>query len=104
MDINLLVVNVGNSRLSIGAFVAGELDHVVRVPNTDREAWRAALSEGWKKIEGRENRGVCGATVNPPVSEPLEHAIEQITGTRVQWVGREIDLPTKVLTEAPQET
>jgi type III pantothenate kinase len=42
--------------------------------------------------------------VNPPLIESLEHAVEQATGQRVQWVGREIDLPIQVLTDTPAET
>jgi type III pantothenate kinase len=36
--------------------------------------------------------------------EPIEHVVEQATGTRVEWVGREIELPVKVLTEEPEQT
>ena len=39
MDINLLVINVGNSRLALGAFIAGQLEFVKRVPNDDRAQW-----------------------------------------------------------------
>src|SRR5689334_22822430 len=104
MDINLLALNVGNSRLSLGVFVAGELEHVTRVSHGEREKWRDVITDAWKKIEDRENENVAGGTGNPPVSEPLAHVIEQVTGQRVQWIGRDIDLPIKVLTESPQET
>ncbi len=104
MDINLLALNVGNSRLSLGVFVAGELEHVARASHNEREKWRDVIADAWKKIEGRENASVAGVTVNPPVSEPLEHVVDQVTGQRVQWIGRDIDLPIKLLTESPQET
>ena len=32
MEINLVVLSVGNSRLAVGPFVAGELGEVARVP------------------------------------------------------------------------
>ena len=32
MDINVLVVNVGNTRLAMGVFMAGELQQVRRRP------------------------------------------------------------------------
>src|SRR5215218_9681146 len=104
MDINLMVLNAGNSRLAIGIFVAGELTYVNRVGHEQRGEWAARIQEAWAKIDGQENAAVVGATVNPPLIEPLEHAVDQATGQRVQWVGRDIDLPKKVLTDEPAET
>ena len=104
MDINLLVLNAGNSRLAIGVFTAGELTYVHRVAHEQRSEWPARIKEAWDKIAEHEGAAVAGATVNPPLIESLEHAVEQATGQRVQWVGREIDLPIKVLTDEPTET
>lgn len=104
MEINLLVLNAGNSRLSIGVFTAGELTYVHRVAHDQRSEWPARIAEAWEKVKGREGATVVGASVNPPLVESLEHAVEQATGQKVQWVGREIDLPIKVLTDEPTET
>jgi type III pantothenate kinase len=104
MDINLLALNVGNSRLAIGVFVAGGLEQVVRLPHTDRAAWPQAISTAWKLIEGRPRPAVAAASVNPAILEPLEHVVSQQTGEKTQWVGRELDLPIGVLTDAPAET
>src|SRR5262245_13096670 len=99
MDINLLVLNVGNSRLALGAFVAGELQHVTRISHDQRSDWPAAIASVWEKISGRENAVVVGASVNPALLEPVEHAVMQATQQRVEWIGRDIDLPIKVLTD-----
>ncbi|HEV8605145.1 MAG TPA: type III pantothenate kinase [Tepidisphaeraceae bacterium] len=104
MDINLLVLNVGNSRLAVGAFVAGELVQSVRIAHENRADWAGKIADAWKRIEGKENAGVAGASVNPVLNEELEHIVEKVTGKSVEWVGREIDLPIKVLTEKPEET
>src|SRR5436190_12502204 len=104
MDINVLVLNVGNSRLAIGVFVAGELEYVTRLPHVQRADWEGAIAQAWEKISDRDSAAIIGASVNPPLLEPLEHAVQQATGQAVQWVGREIDLPIKVLTDAPKET
>src|SRR5688500_971819 len=90
MEINLLVLNVGNSRLAVGVFVGGELEYVRRVGE----------EEGWNG-EGRIGGGV---SVVPAVMEPLEHVVSKVTKKKVEWVGREIDLPIKVATERPEET
>src|SRR5687768_3789505 len=98
MEINLLVLSVGNSRLAMGALVGGELQHVTRTPLDQRTNWAGRVAELWQRVAGKENAAVAGASVNPAVLEPLEHAIQQATGQKVEWVGREIDLPIKVLT------
>jgi len=99
-----MVLNVGNSRLAIGVFEGGELTHVTRLSHDQRADWVGKLMDAWKRIEGRENAAVAGASVNPAVMEPLEHAVEEVTGKKVEWVGRGIDLPIKVLTDQPAET
>jgi len=104
MDINLLAVNVGNTRVAIGVFVAGELKSVKRVAHAQSADWAGAIAQAWENIAEHENAAVVGASVNPTVMESLEHAIVQVTATPVAWVGREIDLPIKVLTQQPRET
>jgi type III pantothenate kinase len=103
MDINLLVLNVGNSRIACGTFVAGELRGVTRHAVDDRSSWQAAIVQAWSSFEGRE-AVVVAATVNPLVTEGLEHVVDLAIGRAVLWVGSEIDLPIRVVTEEPQET
>ena len=104
MDINLLVLNAGNSRLAIGVFEAGELTHTLRLPHAERNEWPAKIAEAWEKIKDSDEAAIVGASVNPGVLEPLEHVVKQTTGQRIAWVGRDIDLPMKVLTKEPRET
>jgi type III pantothenate kinase len=104
MDINLLVLNVGNSRLAIGVFEAGELRYVHRIGHEQRSDWPAVLADAWKRISDQENASVAGASVNPTILEPLEHVVHETTGRKVGWVGRDIDLPIAVLTDEPKQT
>jgi len=103
MDINLLCINVGNSRLALSVFIAGELEWVKRVSLDQKIEIEAAIEEGWGKLS-EVKADVAGASVNPVIHEQLEHTIVRITGRPVQWVGREISLPMKVLTDAPAQT
>jgi pantothenate kinase type III len=104
MDINLMVLNVGNTRLSVGVFVAGELQYSTRIPHAQRGEWAARLKETWSRIEDADQAAVAAAGVNPPLIEPLEHVVAQTCGAKVEWVGREIELPIKVLTDQPEQT
>jgi|SRR5688500_6518010 len=104
MDINLLVLNVGNTRLAVGVFVAGELEHVHRLHFDERDKLQEVVRECWSRIEDRDNPAVAGASVNPAAMESIEHAVAGVCGEKVDWVGREIDLPIRVLTEPPTDT
>ena len=104
MDINLMVLNVGNSRLAIGVFVAGNLEYVTRLAHTQRADWQGKIAEAWSRIAAKDNAAVAGVSVNPPVAAEIEQAVLAASGRGVEWVGKQIDLPIKVLTEAPAET
>lgn len=104
MDINLMVVGVGNSRLAVGVFVAGELRHVRRLPVEITPDLPAQLAEIWKEIAGRENAEVAAASVVPALVEPLSTILRDVTGTTPQWVGTDIDLPMTVATKVPAKT
>lgn len=104
MDINVLVLNVGNSRLAVGVFVAGELKYTNRLGYDARANWSGVLAEAWKLISSSDAPSVVGASVNPPLNGDVEAAVKQATAQTVQWVGPDIDLPIDVLTEKPAET
>lgn len=99
-----MVLNVGNSRLGIGVFVAGNLEFSTRIPHENRADWPGRIADAWERIKDRDNAAVAAASVNPPLIEPVEHAVQQAIGQKVEWVGRTIDLPIKVRTDAPDQT
>jgi type III pantothenate kinase len=102
MDINLLALGVGNSRLAVGAFAAGELRKVDRISLNDRDQWQAAIAKGWSGFDGAAV--VVAASVNPPLNPIIEEAARAVTGQSLQWIGREIDIPIGVETQNPRET
>jgi type III pantothenate kinase len=103
MDINLLAVNVGNSRLALGIFKLGALETVIRIGVDRRHEWQGKIEDAWARV-GDPDAPIVGASVNPPLVETVEHAVAQATGRAVQWIGSEIDLPIEVKTEKPSET
>jgi type III pantothenate kinase len=103
MDINLLVLNLGNSRLAIGTFAAGELTSTRRIAHTQRGDWAAQLADAWKPIESGD-AAVVAASVNPALDSALEDAVERATGRRIVWVGKDLELPSVVLTDEPELT
>lgn len=107
-----MVINVGNTRLAVGAFVAGELQDVVRVAHADRAGCQRALEQAWETVRQRDGAAIAGVSVNPAAMEAVEHLVHAVVAAakpggaapKVQWVGREIDLPIKVLTDPPTDT
>lgn len=104
MDINLIALNLGNSRLAIGVFHAGELVHTQRLGMDQQSEWVPAIRQAWAKIAPLPNASVTGASVNPPLEAAIEKVVHEVCDRQVQWAGRQIDLPIDVLTEPPQQT
>lgn len=104
MDINVMVLNVGNTRIAIGVFSAGELQQVRRLGEADRVNLPGIIEEMWKLIADKDSPAIAGASVNPAQLEAIELMVRERTGQQVQWVGRDIDLPIEVLTENPSQT
>lgn len=104
MDINLLAINVGNSRIAIGTFAAGELQQVVRVPNDRPDELGPVLLKEWQKLSGRDQPAIVGVGVNPAIMRRVEDAAMEVANRAVVWVGKEIDLPINVLTDSPNQT
>lgn len=104
MDINLLAVNVGNTRVTLGTFVKGEFTESVRINLNDTAGLADAVRDAWSKFDDTSRPEICGASVNPLAQEAVEHAIVQAADKPVLWVGREIEVPMKVKTEEPKQT
>ena len=106
MDIHLLTLDIGNTRMGIGVFRAGELVYSRRVPHTQRDDWAGMIGEAWRHLSAKEQDdcGIAGSNVNPMLLEGVEYAVKKATGRRVQWVGGELDLPMAVKTDEPKKT
>jgi type III pantothenate kinase len=107
MEINLLVLSLGHSRLAIGAFAGGELVHVRRVGVENGGQWAEEIAQAWRLVVDRPHAGIAAAAVNRAQVEALEHAVAaSAPGQAIEWVGhgRQIELPMPVKTEAPRQT
>lgn len=104
MDIHLLAINVGNTRIAFGTFVEGELQTVSRISVRNHADLPGAIESAWAPIAGKEGAAVTAASVNPPLDALLTAAVRQATGQVVQWIGKDIDAPIQNLTEKPSQT
>ena len=104
MDINLLTISLGNTRIAMGSFISGELGEVSRFAVTDRGAWEAEIARQWKRLGQLDGAAIVAASVNPPLESVVAEAVQRATDRRVLWVGKDIDLPIKVATDEPEQT
>ena len=104
MDIHLLVINIGNTRLAAGAFEKGELAVSRRASLDDATALESTLAEVWAKLAEHSDAEVCVASVNSERDVAIARVIQQVTGKTPSFVGRDIDIPIKVRTETPEQT
>lgn len=104
MDIDLLVISVGNTRAAVGLFRAAELTQTRRVPTGDEPAFRAAVAELWSQIGKTEDPGVVAASVRKSANDMVERVVREVCDARTEWVGLDVELPIDVLTDAPEKT
>jgi type III pantothenate kinase len=103
MEINLLALGVGNSRLAVGVFAAGELRQVTRLSLAENGQWPDAILKAWAAASDAA-APVVAASVNQQINSKIETVIKDVTGHSVQWIGREIDVPIEVATQNPSQT
>jgi type III pantothenate kinase len=104
MQVNLLVIAIGNSRLHAGVFVDGSLTEVRHFPHDDLADLDARLSELWKLVADLENSEVAGCSVVPVMNKSIQQSVDRICGQPIQWIGEQIDLPIAVQTREPAKT
>lgn len=104
MEINLLVVGVGNSRLHVGTFVDGELKRVKHLTLAQRADWPSLLREMWADFGESPVAEVAGCCVVPDLLGPVSEVVRTATGEDVQWVGTDLDVPITIATDEPSKT
>jgi type III pantothenate kinase len=104
VDINLLTLSIGNSRLACGAFVSGELRQVERIPLDQPNQWPDAIRRCWAPFESADSQSIAAASVNPKFKAEIDKIAREITGQSIQWVGDKIDIPIEVKTDQPKRT
>lgn len=103
MDINLLVIAVGNSRLHLGLFVGAELKRVKHLTLAQRADWPGLIGEMWKEF-GDVEAELAGCCVVADLLAPVASAARTATGQEIEWVGTDLDLPIAIITDEPTKT
>jgi type III pantothenate kinase len=87
---HLLAVAVGNSRTRFGIFHGNELEDPISLSNTDAAALSAEIL---KAAASEHGVSIVIASVNPPVADALQKALEDAGEENVYRIGRDIPIP-----------
>jgi len=99
---NLIAINVGNSRVQIGAFADGELTHTERFEHRDLASAVQRIIAWWREIESRPLAAIVVASVNGVTADRLVSAVSDQLSVEVFRVGD--DLPIPIGTQLDPET
>ena len=94
-DIDLIALNVGNSRTQIGRFEGGEVAESQRLENSKIPAIAEVVTQFWSHVE-KERAAIVMASVNAPVANVLASMIEDQLSQHVYRVGADLPVPINV--------
>ena len=100
---NLLTVNVGNSRVAFGVFEDGQLTKAERHKLGDDKGKLIEAVQVWGEIIADEKTPAVMASVNPPIYELVRKVLSDDVGMDVLMVGEEVPLPMKVDLAEPEK-
>ncbi len=93
LDLNILALNVGNTRTALGIFRDGALMSNQRLPNSDVESIVKAIASGWDEIVDLASPSVVLSSVNDPVGDRIAAAtVERVTEEFFR-IGQDLVIP-----------
>ena len=93
MSLNLLAINVGNTRTHAGVFDEGTLLEQQWVVNDHLNELGGVIRGLWSQIAGRTQPTIYTASVNEPVAERVAAIVREATGQNVMRLERDVDIP-----------
>lgn len=95
-DIDLIALNVGNSRTQVARFDAGEVAESGRMSNASLPVIVEAVTSAWKSVD-KKHAAIVTASVNQHVADALASMIEDQLSQHVYRVGADLPVPLNVV-------
>lgn len=92
MNINLLAINLGNTRCQIGAYVAGELETNEQIDPRDAAQLEAALGRLFEPLADADDAVVYIGAVNPDAAKRVAEAVRKVLGLEAIRVERDVNV------------
>src|SRR5690606_23296101 len=92
-NINLLAINVGNTRTQLGVFADGELTELHHVPHDQADSIPDLAAKLFEPIRTDDAAGVYLASVNDAIADPLAEKVSEALDRPVLRMERDANVP-----------
>jgi type III pantothenate kinase len=99
---NLLIVEIGNSHLSVASLVKDDIWANEKFPHTAIEQAATHAREVWDALPQNINRAAVAASVVPGVLKAVEARFADLLGTPLLVVGEQLRRPISLAVQAPE--
>jgi type III pantothenate kinase len=93
MSINLLAINVGNTRSHFGVFVEDALEADYHLENSDLSSLGNLLKTAYAPLQHADDAAIYIASVNDKVSQPIVETAQRELGVAVQRMEDDVPIP-----------
>lgn len=93
MPINLLAINVGNTRTQFAAFVDNKIQSPHRVTHAQTDDLIAALEQALQPLAGCEDPAIYIASVNDAAAEQVIEVLEKLSDFEISRMERDLPVP-----------
>ncbi len=98
----VLAIDVGNSRVNLGAVRGGRAIETAMVASTELDGLAKAVERVWGRLEEAQQRVAVAGSVAPEVLERVDMTVGDVTGQELLVIRDQIDLPMPVAVENPE--
>src|SRR5438874_1406642 len=99
---NLLLVEIGNSHVSLATTRDGRLSPPERLETAQRPGLADRLNEAWTKLPAQRLRAAVVASVVPEMTEQIREIVGERLGAEVLVLGEDIPIPIEIDMSRPE--
>jgi type III pantothenate kinase len=105
---NIIAIDIGNTNIAIGLFLAGNEQFIKSIAGQDQAALTTCLRSAWEKLpvaesskEGKREGVIVVSSVKPAWTEVIRQIVKDNLGEKIHIIGKDIPLPMPVWTDEP---
>lgn len=107
---NIMAVDIGNTKIAVGLFLDGQEQFIHRIPGDQVEQLGQLLIDGWQKVPMsshcahlKRDGVIVGCSVKPAWTKVVEHIVQTDLGENLRLIGRDLPLPIPVWVDDPSQ-
>jgi len=113
---NIIAIDIGNTNIVIGLFLAGNEQFIKSIPGQDRAALTTCLRSAWEKVpvaesskcrkasltgEGKREGVLVVSSVKSAWTDLIQEIVKDTLGEKIYIIGKDIPLPMPVWLDEP---